>query len=394
MGMGAVTFIGALGAVLIFGGAEDGSTKNAIPANMGSQAPAEHRDTSTSTTRIAPDPMPQSQSDTRRLTTLRTINGAISPKSVVASGRGVVSAQNMMYQHSVTVYDADGNLIKTIPDSVDLTALGVTGHPGISKGSPVEAAYSPDGLTAYVSNYSMYGSGFGPEGSDRCNAGDGTSESILYRIDMKSLTVNAVVGVGAVPKYVAVTPDNRYVLVSNWCSAAVSVVDRATMKEVKRVPVGAYPRGITVSPNSRKAYIAVMGTRDLAVIDLETLEVSFILNVGGGPRHVVIDPTGRYLYVTLNNDGQVAKVDTTTGTVVVRVNTGRQPRSMAISPDGTALYVVNYGSNTVAKLRSSDLAVLQTIPTGEHPIGITYEPTTNRVWVAVYTGSILVMQDA
>ena len=67
---------------------------------------------------------------------------------------------------------------------------------------------------------------------------------------------------------------------------------------------------------------------------------------------------------------------------------------MAISPDGTALYVVNYGSNTVAKLRSSDLAVLQTIPTGEHPIGITYEPTTNRVWVAVYTGSILVMQDA
>ena len=66
---------------------------------------------------------------------------------------------------------------------------------------------------------------------------------------------------------------------------------------------------------------------------------------------------------------------------------------MAISPDGTALYVVNYESNDVAKVRTSDLAVLQRIPTGVHPIGITYEPTRDRVWVAVYTGAIVVLAD-
>ena len=57
----------------------------------------------------------------------------------------------------------------------------------------------------------MYGAGFGPEGSDDCQAGDGTSESFLYRIDMRTYRIDAVAAVGAVPKYVAVTPDQRYV---------------------------------------------------------------------------------------------------------------------------------------------------------------------------------------
>ena len=58
--------------------------------------------------------------------------------------------------------------------------------------------------------------------------------------------------------------------------------------------------------------------------------------------------------------------------------------------DGTALYVVNYDSSTMSTVRTSDLAVIQTLPTNHHPIGITYEPTTRTVWVACYSGTILV----
>ena len=32
------------------------------------------------------------------------------------------------------------------------------------------------------------------------------------------MAVDQVIQVGLVPKYVATTPDGRYVLVSNWCS--------------------------------------------------------------------------------------------------------------------------------------------------------------------------------
>jgi len=66
---------------------------------------------------------------------------------------------------------------------------------------------------------------------------------------------------------------------------------------------------------------------------------------------------------------------------------------MTISPDGSYIYVVNYMSNTMSKVRTSDMHVVQTVPTNANPIGITYDNATHRVWVACYSGSIMVFQD-
>jgi YVTN family beta-propeller protein len=370
---------------------QGGSTKHraAVTVHAG------HRAAAPATVPIAPSTPTTlgTPSSSRTLHLATTITGPISPKSVVASGVGPVVAQNMMYQHTVSVYNRDGSFLKTIPDSVDLTALGVAGHPGISKGAPVEAAFSSDHKDVYVSNYSMYGAGFGREGTDTCSPASGFSPSFAYRINVASLAVDKVVQVGQVPKYVAVTPDNKYLLVTNWCSYDLSVIDTKTLTEVKRIPLGPYPRGIAVTPNSGLAYIAVMGTRNIAKIDLTTLNLYWIQGIGNGPRHVVMDPAGRYLYVTLNADGQVAKIDLTTEQVVAKVSTGSEPRSMAISSDGLSLYVVNYNSNTISKLATADLRVLQTVHTPSHPIGITYDPSTAKVWVAAYSGAILVFDD-
>ena len=340
--------------------------------------------TTTATTR------PQVPEIDRPLQLVDTITGQISPKSVVATGTGLVFAQNMMYRHTMTVYDKAGSLVKTIPDGVDLASFGYAGHDGLSRGAPVEGAVGPDRRYFYVTNYSMYGANFGPEGSDNCRGPGGLSPSFVYRVDLHTLAITGVAQVGMVPKYIAVTPDNRYVLVTNWCSFDLSVIDRATFKEVRRISLGTDPRGIAVDPSSSVAYIAVMGSRDIARLDLHTFALSWFRDVGLSPRHVVLDPTGRYLYATLNGDSRVVKVDTTTGTVIARVATGSRPRSMAISADGTALYVVNYESNTVTRLRASDMTIVQTVSVGSHPIGITYDPSTHRVWVACYSGEILV----
>ena len=296
----------------------------------------------------------------------------------------------MMYRHTMTVYNQTGALVKTIPDSVDLAGFGYPGHAGLSRGAPVEGAISPDHRFFYVTNYSMYGDNFGPEGSDDCRGPGGLSPSYVYRVSVKKLAITGVAQVGMVPKFVAVTPDNKYILVTNWCSFDLSVIDRATFKEVRRIPLGTDPRGIAVNKSSSVAYIAVMGSSDIARLDLNTFALTWFRDVGLSPRQVVLSPGGQYLYATLNGDSRVIKIDTNTGTVVARVATGTQPRSMAISPDGTALYVVNYESNSVTKLRASDMSIVQTIGVPSHPIGITYEPATHRVWVACYSGEILV----
>jgi len=335
--------------------------------------------------------------DQRRMSLLTTIGGPISPKSVDASDTGLVFAQNMMYRHSMTVYNSAGTLVKTIGDTVNLAALGVPGGATV-QGAPVEAAFTPDSRYVYVTNYSMYGPGQGPEGSDTCTpqsaAAAGDTPSYVYRVDTHTLVVDQAIRVGLVPKYVAVTPDGKYVLVTDWCSWDLRIIDAAKGQVVATLPMnGSYPRGIAVSPDSSTAYVAVMGSDDVEKINLTTLSVEGSFVVGENPRHVVMDPAGQYLYLSLNAPGEVVKVSLATDTVVASAHTGEDCRSLAISTDGRSLYVVNYTSDTISKLRASDLSVLQTIPTGVHPIGITYDATTGNVWVAVYTGQILVFGD-
>jgi DNA-binding beta-propeller fold protein YncE len=332
-------------------------------------------------------------SDKARMRLRKVLSGNISPKSVASSGTGYVIAQNMMYRHSVTVYDARSlKLVKTISDAVNLRRLGYPGHPGTSRGAPVEAAFSPDGRYAYVSNYSMYGQGFGPEGSDSCTPSSGYDESFVYRIDMEGLKIDEAYQVGAVPKVVAVTPDHKYVLVSNWCTWDLSVISTKKGREVKRVAIGAYPRGIAVSPKGNAAYVAVMGGNELVRVDLKRWTISRF-PVGAGPRAAEFHPSDRYIFVSLNAEGRVAKLDLKTGAVRAKVATGSAPRSLALAADGRALYVANYESGTVTKLRTSDMKPVQTIDACYHPIGITYDKPTSRVWVACYTGTIRVYDD-
>jgi len=323
----------------------------------------------------------------------KIITGSISPKSVVYSGRDQFFAQNMMYSHSITVYDREYNLVKTIADTVNLADLGHPQYAGEHRGAPVEAAFSQGGQVAWVSNYQMYGAGFKGSADDTCSPSNGNDPSFVYRINTNVLKIEQALPVGAVPKFVAASSDNRLVLVSNWCSWDVSVIDAQKNEEIRRIRLGPYPRGIAIDAASRKAYVAVMGSYDIAAIDLKTFSVHWLKDVGHSPRHLNLDPMGKYLYTTLNGEGSVAKIDLATETVVKKVATGASPRSMAIAANGEFLYVVNYNSDTVSKVRTQDMTVVQTVKVNPAPIGITYDPKTHQVWVACYSGSILVFQD-
>jgi len=323
----------------------------------------------------------------------RTITGNIAPKSVRASSNGLVSAHNMMYRHSVTVYDGSNmNLINTIPDQVDLNSFGFKGFTGTHRGAPVEGAFSPDNAFLYVTNYAMYGKGFNREGTDICKPSDKYDRSFLYRISTATWQIDSIYRVGVVPKVVDVSPDNKYVLVSNWCSYDLTVLSLETQKVVKTIPIGAYPRGITISKDSQFAYVAQMGGSVVHKITLGTWEKE-TLNVGSNPRALVLSPDDQILYVTLNAAGKVIAYDLNEKRVVKSVKTGSAARSLDIAEDGSALYVVNYKSNTLVKVNTNNFKVIQRLRPCNEPIGVTYEPLNKRVWVACYGGAIKVFND-
>ncbi len=319
---------------------------------------------------------------------IKTINGSIAPKSVRSSGDGVVSAHNMMYRHSVTIYDAKTfELLHTVPDSVSLQDFGYSKSTSIFKGAPVEGTFSPDGKYLYVSNYAVYGPGYNKEGHDTCSPESGYDKSFVYRINRSNYEIDAIYPVGSVPKVVEATPDNKYVLVANWCSYTVSVISVDAQKVVQTIKIGRYPRGIAISNDSKRAYVAEMGGNRIHVINLEDFTVSYI-PIGSNPRAIVLSPDNSKMYVTMNLSGKVASWDLVASKPGKSVKTGEAARSLAISSDGLTMFVVNFKSNTMSKVRTIDMKVLETIRACAEPIGVTYDVPTGNTWVACYKGQI------
>jgi len=324
---------------------------------------------------------------------VKTFTGSLSPKSVTASQSGMVSAHNMMYQHSVTIFDSRSlELITTVKDSVSLSSLGIPGFSGTYRGAPVEGAYSPDSQYLYFTNYSMYGKGFIKEGHDVCSPSSGFDTSYLSRINLADYTIDAVYPVGSVPKVVSVSPDNKYVLVSNWCSYTVSVISVEKQKLVRTIKIGRYPRGISISSDSRYAYVAEMGGSNIHRIDLDDFSKTLI-PIGSNPRAIQLSPDDKTLYATLNISGKVVSWDLENNKMIKSVKTGLAARSLALNGDGTSLFVVNFNSGTMTKLRAADLSIIQTVKVCQEPIGVTYDNETERTWVACYEGSIKVFQN-
>lgn len=335
----------------------------------------------------------QTLNSEQKMVLIDSVGGSISPKSVLASDSGLISAHNMMYRHSVTLYDAtSAELIATIPDSVVLSDFGYTQYSGSYRGAPVEGAFSPDGKYLYFTNYAMYGKGFNKEGHDTCSPASGYDKSFLSRVNLESEKIDAVYPVGSVPKVVQVTPDSKYILVSNWCSYTVSVISVESGKTAKTIKIGRYPRGIAITKDSRYAYVAEMGGSHIHRIDLGDFSKTLI-PIGSNPRAVVLSPDESKLYVTMNLAGKVQAWDLIANKTIKSVKTGAKPRSLDISSDGSALFVVNFNGDTVSKIRASDMKVMQTIKVCNEPIGVTYDSSTNRTWVACYGGTLKVFEN-
>ena len=358
-----------------------------------STAPTGSTTTTTTTSTLVP---PDGRSAIERTLALvqKVSNDDLQPKSIVHSGSGLFFAQNMMYRHNVSVFDRSGALVAQIDDAVDLRAFGLDPSPRAAKvkGSPVEAAFTADGRYAYVSNYKMYGKGWNPVADDTCQ-GRNWDPSFVYRIDTATFTIDQVIQVGAVPKFLAVSPDGKWLVVSNWCSLDVSIVDTATGLDVKRVEVGLHPRGIAITRDSSTAFVAVMGGAKIVAIALDDFATRIIDSAGPTPRHLVLSPDDTVLYVTNNLSGTVRSIDVASGRLLQSTRSGTQPRSMSISEDGSSLYVVNYEDAALTKIDTSSMKVVQSIATGYHPVGITYDAAARRVWVANYAGSLWIYED-
>lgn len=322
----------------------------------------------------------------------QSIGENITPKSIIHDGRGLFSAQNMMYKHTVSIYSSQGALLKTIPDIVNLNQFGYSEYKdALYRGAPVEACFTPDGKYLWVSNYAMYGPGFNKEGCDGCS-GDYYDPSFLYKINTINYQIESVVKVGSVPKYLTISNNGKLLLVSNWTSSDVSIIDLEKEQEISRVNVGPRPRGIVVDNKNQKAYVAIMGSNKIGIINLLDFSVKYIDNIGRAPRHLILNKSNSKLYVAVNSANKLAKVNLLNQEVKF-CSTKPGPRSMVLSSNEQYLYVVNYHANTFQKINAETMTIVETIKTMQKPIGIAGDWRLGNVWVSCYSGKIQIFHD-
>ncbi len=320
------------------------------------------------------------------------IRNGISPKSIVTNEKGLFAAQNMMYRHTITFYDAEGNPVSKIRDAVNLNEHGFSEYSDQNYlGAPVEGVFSQNGKYLWASNYSMTGPEFNLPGCDDC-IGKQYDPSFIYKINTGTFEIENVIKVGSVPKFIAISKDESLLIVSNWTSSDVSIIDLASEIEVKKVIVGPHPRGIAITYDNTKAFVTIMGSNKIAEIDLLDFTVSYHKNIGKAPRSIILADGDSTLYVSLNSSHQILKYDRFSNQSVY-CKTKNGPRSMVLSPNEKWLYVVNYFDNVFTKINTDSMIVMDTIKTKEKPIGICGNWEQSEIWVACYTGIIEIFHD-
>ena len=266
---------------------------------------------------------------------------------------------------------------------------------------PVEACLSKDESLLYVSLHNAGGVVPLPLSGKLPSAGnDATSTKKVYLLnDARKKTDSfsvPLIATGATPKVIARTADDKYVLVSNWHSHTVSVLEHTSawpiLREVAKVPVAAIPRGIAVDDARGLSYVAIMGSNALSVINRDGWKKEEDIPAASNPRHVVMDDAGR-LFVSFNKIAEVACIDPVTKKTLFKTATAAQPRSIVLSKNGRFLFVTCYSGNTIDiyKVEKDGFRTLYQLPCKGKPVGIDIRETddTLEAWVCNYTGGNL-----
>lgn len=209
----------------------------------------------------------------------------------------------------------------------------------------------------------------------------------VWAIDTATDTVVGKVPVGRHPAHVVVSPDGRWVYVTNGGDNTVSVVDAVAMKAVTTIATGAFPHGIRLSPDGRQAYVANLKGGTVSVIDTASRQAVASIPVGRGPAQVGFTDDGRLAFVSLSQEDRVAVIDPKTRAVLRKVVVGNGPIQLYATPDSRHLLVANQGSRqnpgrTVSVIDLTYFKVTTSISTGRGAHGVVVDAAGRQAYVS------------
>lgn len=297
------------------------------------------------------------------------------------------------------------------PETFSIVARVDTGR------GPHEVVVSPDGDTAFVSNYGGWRSDR-PAGPPRLEPGNTISvidtraravratwnlgeyrlphglalssdgrrllvtaegKQALVELDAEKGSVEKVWSIAQhVSHMVAVTPDGSRAYVANVASGSVTVLDRRSGK-ARTVTTGDGSEGLALSPGGGEVWVADRAADAISIVDTATGDVAATVPSGGRfPIRLAFAPDGATVWVSNANSSTVTALDARTRAVVASIDVPANPIGLAFRPDGARLYVACSGANLLAEIDPGSKRVARTLATGEEPDGVAWIPAPRR----------------
>lgn len=292
------------------------------------------------------------------------------------------------------------------------TATSAPAPPAIIPLPPMLGAYhifTADLLTGDVASLgaqtlnvarSVHGLGLSTDGRSLYVTDVARNRLLIYHLAGGRLTDERAVPVGAYPVHMVETLDQRWIFVTNFDGASVSVISTQTWRVVTTIPTPRGPHSIVISPDGRMVYVACYLGHAVVALDVATraLVATIPFPQQAQPYGLAISPDGRYLYASDNFAGRLYVAGATTLRLIASVAIGQRPSLIARSPDGRVLYVANGGSRTVSALdigaNPAAPRVTATIPVTGFPHGLCVTPDGRYIIVAGTSGGDLAVIDA
>ena len=323
-------------------------------------------------------------------------SGLIAEETHPARDAGVLVVLNKSDHEAALVDPATYQLVAKLP-----TGKG-----------PHEVAISPDGRTAYVSNYGSFRI-FQPGGQGQ-QAPPGNTITVL---DLAARKVKATFELGEylsphgirvskngklvwvtcersqavleldassgkvlrtwktdqdVSHMVVPSKDEKKLYVANIGSGSVTVIDRGS-GTVRSMPTGAGAEGIDVSPDGKEVWVVNRAAGTVSVIEVATDKVAATFESGGKfPIRVKFTPDGRQAWVSNAQSNSVSVIDAKTRERIALIEVGAVPVGIQMTPDGRRAFVANTNANQVTVFDVPGRKILTTFTTGNEPDGMAW----------------------
>lgn len=245
---------------------------------------------------------------------------------------------------------------------------------------PHEVIVSPDGRTAFVSNFGPYG--ICPAGDTMCK----TPGNTITVLDLAARKVKTTYDYGTNKGQHGsqVSRDGKYVWVTSETPQSLLELDAATGKIIHQWPTKQERSHLmVVTPDEKKFYVTNTISGSVTMITRATGEAK-VIPVGKGAEAITISPDGREVWVGLPVDNKLAIISTAKDEIVATIDSGgKQPQRIRFTPNGKEVWVSHVAADTLTVIDAKSRKVVANVGVGSRPQGIVFSPDGRRGFFAL-----------